>query len=334
MSSSVRVAVLGNGGWGTAMAMTLSHVGHDVCVWGHFEEEIAAIRVSRRNDLYLAGIDLPPEIEWTSDRCKAVEGADVVVLAMPSKFFGPVLREFDGMIPDATRVVSLAKGFDPTTRKRMSEIAREILHGHSIAVLSGPSHAEEVARRIPTAVVLACADHDVARDLQALFIGDRFRVYSSDDVIGVELGGALKNIVAVAVGVSDGLGFGDNTRAALIARGLAEMTRLGVALGASRETFAGLSGLGDLVVTCSSQHSRNRGVGERIGRGEPIKSILGGMKQVAEGIDNCAIACALAATCGVEVPIAREVNAIVHEGRSPGEAVAELLTRDAKPESA
>ena len=215
----------------------------------------------------------------------------------------------------------------------MSELAEDLLGVAPVAALSGPSHAEEVARGIPTAVVIGCRDHSKAVALQELFMQPAFRVYTSEDIIGVELGGALKNVMALAAGVSDGIGFGDNSKAALITRGLAEMTRLGCELGAKAETFAGLSGMGDLVVTCTSRHSRNRAVGERLGKGESAESILASMEQVAEGVWTCSTARSIAHAKGVDVPITDEVCAIVHEGKNPHEAVAALMTRDAKPET-
>ncbi len=214
----------------------------------------------------------------------------------------------------------------------MTQIAEQILKRPHVAALSGPSHAEEVARGIPTAVVIACDDHAVAQSLQSTFTNRVFRVYSSTDVVGTELGGALKNVIAIAVGISDGLGFGDNTKAALITRGLAEMTRLGTALGAHPETFSGLTGMGDLIVTCASKLSRNRAVGERLGRGESIKEIMDSMVQVAEGVWNCENAFALAQNVGIEVPITHEVTAVVHKGKNPREAVESLLARDPRPE--
>lgn len=327
-----RVAIIGDGGWGTALAMTLERNGHDVHVWGPMPDYIERVRNTGRNEDYLAGVDLPQGIQWTADHASAVDGAELVVLASPSKFYADVANAFAAHIPKSAEVVSVAKGFDPKTSRRLSEVAGAILDRSLIAVLSGPSHAEEVARRVPTAVVLACADEARAIALQPLFMNDRFRVYTSNDVTGVELGGALKNVIAVAVGVSDGLGFGDNTRAALIARGVAEISRLGCALGASPDTFAGLSGLGDLVVTCSSRHSRNRRVGERLGSGESLHAITDGMKQVAEGIENCAIARELAHAAGVEVPITEQVYAMVHQARKPEDAVNELMLREARPE--
>ena len=327
-----RIAIIGDGGWGTALALTLLGNGHRVTVWGPFPEYIEEICGKRENPLYLPGVTLPPDVAWTSDRAVAAEGADVIVLAVPTRFFRAVAASFRGVIPASAAVVSVAKGLDAQTHHRMSEVAQEVLGRGPVAALSGPSHAEEVARRVPTAVVIASADAAQARMLQSVFMGPRFRVYTSDDVAGVELGGALKNIMAIAAGASDGIGFGDNTKAALLTRGLAEITRLGCALGAKPATFAGLSGMGDLIVTCTSRFSRNRSVGERLGRGEKIDGILASMKQVAEGVWTCALARDLAREQGIEVPITEEVFAVLHEAKNPLEAVGDLMMRSAKPE--
>lgn len=327
-----RVAILGDGGWGTALGLLLLKQGQAVCLWGPFPEYIERLRRERENTLFLPGVPLPAELCWTADRNEAVAGAEVVILAIPSKFYRNVLESFAGQLPRDCAVLSVSKGLDTSARKRLSQVAGEVLRHNPVAVLSGPSHAEEVARGVPTAVVLACEDQRRASALQKLMTSPQFRVYTSADVIGVELGGALKNIMALAAGISDGLGFGDNTRAALITRGLAEMTRLGVALGAESETFAGLSGLGDLVVTCTSRWSRNHAVGERLGRGETLDQILGSMRQVAEGVTTCAIARELAREHDVRAPITEEVHAVLYEGRRPAQAVETLLTRAVRPE--
>ena len=323
-----RITVIGDGGWGTALALVLHGNGHDVTVWGPFEDVIEKIAATRENESYLPGIPLPSEIAWTADRRQAARECEVAVLAVPTRYFRRVLESFAGMFPSDCRFVSVAKGLDEASHERMSVVAQTILGTEHVAALSGPSHAEEVARRIPTAVLMASEDHELSKELQQVFATSLFRVYSSDDVVGAELGGALKNVIAIAVGMSDGLGFGDNTRAALITRGLVEMTRLGMALGARQETFAGLSGMGDLIVTCTSRHSRNRGVGERLGRGERINDVLAGMRQVAEGIANCDTAQSLARRHHVDVPITDQVCAIVHEGVTPADAVNALLSRD------
>jgi glycerol-3-phosphate dehydrogenase (NAD(P)+) len=331
---SQRATIIGDGGWGTALAAVLCENGLAVTVWGPFEKNIQAIRAEGENKAFLPGVSLPDAITWTTDRQAAVEKADVVALAVPTRYFRDIASSFAGLIPPAAAVVSVAKGLDADTMHRMSEIAQDLLAHKHVAALSGPSHAEEVARHIPTAVVIASADKALRVNLQHIFGNRAFRVYTSADMVGVELGGALKNVVAIAVGVSDGLGFGDNTRAALITRGLAEMTRLGCAMGAEASTFAGLSGMGDLIVTCTSRHSRNRGIGERLGRGEDIDAIMGSMQLAAEGVWNCSTARALARQHGVDMPITEQVHAMVHKGKAPRDAVSALLERSFKPEQA
>lgn len=329
---SKQIAIIGDGGWGTALGLTLLRSGHRVRLWGPFAETIERIRATGENRDFLPGVKLPAELEWTADRARAVQGADVIVLATPTKYFRSVLESFSALIPAAARVISVAKGLDGTGSHRMTELAEGLLKAGPVAALSGPSFASEVAVGAPTAVVVACRDLERAAYFQDVFNTQRFRVYTSDDVIGVEIGGTLKNVIAVGVGVCDGLGLGHNARAALITRGLAEISRIGVALGAHPETFAGLSGMGDLVLTCTSRLSRNYTVGERLGRGETIGDILSGMKQVAEGVENSAAATMLANRLGVPAPIAAEVDAIVHHGRAPLDAVEALLGRDPRPE--
>ncbi|MDF7799509.1 NAD(P)-dependent glycerol-3-phosphate dehydrogenase [Pontiellaceae bacterium B1224] len=327
----MKVTVIGDGGWGTALAMVLDRNGHAVTVWGPFPEYLDKIKISGENTTYLPGVGIPATLKWTSDHAEAVQDAGLVVLVVPSRFYKPVVKAFKPYIPADALIVSATKGLDEQTHERMSETAEHIL-GREVAVLSGPSHAEEVARGVPCAVAIAARDHAMAEKIQHLFLNESFRVYTLEDVVGVELGGALKNVVAVAAGISDGLGFGDNTKAALMTRGIAEITRLGAALGAQPETFMGLSGIGDLMVTCMSKHSRNRGVGERLGKGETLEDIMGSMKMVAEGVWNCQAAAALAADLGVSVPITEQVNAVVHEGKNPREAVMALMGRAPKPE--
>jgi glycerol-3-phosphate dehydrogenase (NAD(P)+) len=322
--------IIGSGGWGTALGMTLAANGHSVTLWGPFEEEIAAIRAAGENTVYLPGVALPGELQWTSNPA-SVAGAELVVLVVPSRFVRSTLQIFKPHLPASVPMVSATKGLDEKTHQRISEVAFDVL-GRRIAVLSGPSHAEEVARGVPTAVTLAGKDPQALEKIQKAFTGKRFRVYTSNDVIGVEMGGTLKNIIAVAAGILDGLGPGDNAKAALMTRGLAEISRLGAALGAQPETFAGLSGIGDLIVTCSSRHSRNRAVGERLGKGESIHTIMDGMKQVAEGVWNAKAARDLAGEYGIDMPITREVCAIVEEGKDPRQALKDLMNRDPGPE--
>lgn len=327
----MKATVIGDGGWGTALAMVLARNGHEVMVWGPFDEPLQQIRASGENATYLPGVAIPDTIQWTTDCAEAAADAGLIVLVVPSRFYRPVIERFRPFIGCDTLVVSATKGLDEKTHERMSQVAEGILD-RAVAVLSGPSHAEEVARGVPCAVTVAAVDHSVAEAIQHLFVNEAFRVYTLDDVIGVELGGALKNVIAIAAGISDGLGFGDNTKAALMTRGIAEIIRLGSAAGARPETFMGLSGIGDLMVTCMSRHSRNRGVGERLGRGESLADIMAGMKMVAEGVWNCQAARELAAHYGIPVPITEEVCAIVHDGKDPRRAVLDLMTRAPRPE--
>ena len=326
------VTVIGDGGWGTALGLVLHRNGHAVRIWGPSPEYIARINTTRRNPRFLPGIALPDAITWTADPADAIRGAEMAVLAVPSRYYRSVLEGFRASMPAETLLVSVSKGFEQESGERLSATAGRIFPKNTVAVLSGPSHAEEVARGIPTAVVTAATDPAAAHKIQDVFNGGAFRVYTSDDPVGVELGGALKNVVALAAGISDGIGYGDNTKAALMTRGLVEMARLGVALGARRETFAGLSGMGDLVVTCTSRHSRNRALGERLGRGEKLEAILKGMEQVAEGVWTCPTAVKLAESLGVEVPIMQEVNSVLYHGKSPRTAVEALLRREPRPE--
>lgn len=326
------VTIIGDGGWGTALALHLFSKDLQVKVWGPDAEYLASVRKARENKLYLPGISLPAGIHWTADCQEAAAGAELAVLAVPSKYCRAVFQKFAGLLEKKCAVLSVCKGFDPSTKKRISTVAAEYFSSLPLAVLSGPSHAEEVARGIPTAVVLAAADHNLAVRMQKTIMTPKFRIYTTNDVAGVELGGALKNVIAIAVGISDGLGFGDNTKAALITRGLAEMTRIGCGLGGRFETFAGLSGLGDLIVTCTSHLSRNRAVGERLGKGETFTSIIASMKQVAEGATTCATAHDIAKKIRASAPITDEVYAVIHHGKSPQAAVAALLNRSARPE--
>lgn len=330
----MKVALIGDGGWGTALALTLLRNGHAPRVWGPEETYVAEIRRTRANRKFLPGVDLPAAIEWTAEPDEALAGAEAVVLAVPSRYVRATLERFASAYraAGAPPVVSATKGFDEATQERMTEILAELWETKAPAALSGPSIAPETARGVPTAVTVACADAALAQRFQDLFSGDAFRVYTSDDVRGVELGGALKNVIALAAGVCDGLGFGQNAKAALITRGLAEMTRLGAVLGAHPQTFYGLSGVGDLLVTCMSAQSRNRTVGERLGRGESLAEILAGMEQVAEGVWTCRTALALAREAGVAVPVVEQVDAILHRGKQPKDAVVELMRRDPRAE--
>ena len=330
-----RVAVVGAGSWGTALSTVLSKQGHDVCLWA-FEPEVAEqITQDRENVSYLPGFKLPENLQSTADLAMALRGAEIVVSVSPAQVVGRVMAEAAAHIEDDALIVSASKGIETTTLRRMEEVISDVLspaQTDGFTVLSGPSFALEVANGTPTAVVVASASASAALAVQDLFQTDHFRVYTGTDVIGVELGGALKNVTALGAGVAAGLGCGKNTLAALITRGLAEMRRLGVAMGARASTFSGLTGMGDLVLTCTGAMSRNRTVGYRLGQGEALETILGEMSAVAEGIETTHAVHDLAAKYGVEMPIAEEVFGILTLGTDPEVAVKNLMERDPKPE--
>jgi glycerol-3-phosphate dehydrogenase (NAD(P)+) len=325
----MNVTVIGAGAWGTALANLLRRNGHNVTLWGRDTAHLAQVAATGRNEVYLPGIALVSGIEFQPELNTAVAGAECAVIAVPSKFFRDVTSRISGF---AGLAVSVTKGIEYESGLTMSGILETTMPRASAAVLSGPSLAFEVAREIPAAVVAAHGDLEIARQTQALFHRPAFRVYTSPDVLGVELGGAVKNVLAIAAGIGDGLGFGDNSKAGVITRGVAEMRRLGVARGASSETFSGLSGLGDLVVTCYSKLSRNRTFGERIGRGESIEAILASTRTVAEGYPTARAAWQLARKLGIEIPIIEEVYAMLYEGKEVRNAVHDIMGRDVKQE--
>ena len=301
-------------------------------MWGRSADAVEEIRRTRMNAKYLPGETLPESIVWTADRATALKNANIVVVAVPSRHFEEVCRSFSPyFLPEAT-VVSLTKGFCPKTHRRMTELAADVFGTKRVVALSGPSHAEEVVKGMPTAVTAASEDLFAARLVQTVWTGPSFRVYTSDDVVGVEAGGALKNVLALAVGMSDGLGFGDNTRAALITRGLAEVMRFACALGGRHETLAGLAGTGDLIVTCTSSHSRNHTVGERLGRGERLAAIIASTQMVAEGVGNAQVVHEIAQDLGVEMPIAECVWRICYDGYPVKAALSDLMNRPMKGE--
>ncbi len=331
----MNIGVIGAGSWGTTLADLLARKGYAVTLWAYEQDLVERMAATRENDLYLPGFPLAPGLGFTSDLDAAVDGRDLLLLVPPSQVMRQVVSRVAARIVPGTLVVSASKGIENDTLQLMSEVLLEVLPeavAEGLVFLSGPSFAREVAAGMPTAVVAAAARNEAARRVQEIFSTDAFRVYSNDDVVGVELGGALKNVIAVAAGVSDGLGFGYNTRAALITRGLAEMTRLGVALGADPATFAGLAGMGDLVLTCTGDLSRNRSVGMELGRGRKLEEILGGMKMVAEGVKTTLSAYQLACRLEVEVPITEQVYRILYEGKDPRQAVADLMLRGLKHE--
>ncbi len=332
---TVRVGVVGAGAWGTTLAALLAKKGHRVVLWAYEPEVVEEIATGSQNRTYLPGVSLPDDLRVTNGMEEAVGEAEIVVSVTPSQHVASVMARAAEHIPDETLVVSASKGVEISTLRRMDEVLADLLSEvqmEGFSVLSGPSFAVEVAREMPTAVAVASASEEARRRIQSLFQTRYFRVYTNPDVVGVELGGALKNVIALAAGVVAGLGFGHNTRAALITRGLAEMRRLGQAMGARPTTFAGLAGMGDLVLTCTGDLSRNRTVGYRLGSGETLEEILGEMKAVAEGVETVRAVRELASRHGVEMPITREVYALVHEGRAPEEAVENLMEREPKAE--
>ncbi|GHE10184.1 NAD(P)H-dependent glycerol-3-phosphate dehydrogenase [Klenkia taihuensis] len=329
-----RAAVLSAGSWGTTFAKVLADAGSEVTLFARRPELAAAITADRENADYLPGVRLPDGITATDDAARALEGADLVVLSIPSQTLRQNLAEWAHLVPADATLLSLMKGIELGSTRRMSEVVREVTGASPdrVAVLSGPNLAREIAEEQPSATVIACADTDRAEALQAACHTRYFRPYTNPDVVGCELGGAVKNVIALAAGVAEGLGFGDNTRASLITRGLAETARLGQALGADPLTFAGLAGLGDLVATCSSPLSRNRTFGEHLGRGMSLEETVAVTRQTAEGVKSCRSVLDLAQAHGVDVPITEAVVRVCHEGESPAQMVREIMSREAKSE--
>jgi len=331
----MKISVLGAGGWGTTLAILLHYNGHNVTLWEYKKSYARDLIKKRINTLYLPGIKIPKEILITHDIEESTEDKNLIVLAVPSQFLRGVVNHVDFKNIEDSILVSVSKGIENKSLMTMSQMLKDVfphINKNQIGVISGPSHAEEVSQRIPTAVVAASSDLETAKTIQAAFMTSYFRVYASNDILGVELGGAFKNIIAIGAGIIDGAGFGDNTKAAIMTRGVAEISRLGLAMGSRPETFAGLSGMGDLIVTCMSRHSRNRFVGEQIGKGKTLKLILKSMEQVAEGVDTTRSAKQLAAKKGIETPITNEVFKILFEDKDPVKATTDLMTRDMKSE--
>lgn len=327
----MNITVLGDGGWGTALAIHLCKLRHGVRLWGAFPDYTQILDKTRENKKFLPGVRIPKNIVISSDIKDAVKDAERVVLAVPSKYIREVLKRLKADY-SRVKVISAAKGIESNTLLRMSEVIREVLGDVGLAVFSGPSIAHEVAREMPATIVTASADNAYSREIQSIFTTDRFRVYTSPDVIGVELGGALKNIIAIASGVADGLGFGANSKAAILTRGSQEITRLGVAMGAVRETFSGLSCMGDLITTCMSRHSRNRWFGEEIGKGNTPEDVINGTEMAIEGFSTTKSAYELAKKFKVEMPITKEIYDILYNKKDPAEAVKSLMTRVPKEE--
>lgn len=322
-----RVAILGTGSWGTAVADILAGVGHDVRLWGRDQDVITALNESGRNPRYLRDLRLEPGVAATVDLEWALQGAEVTAVVLPSPAVRELMMVAKEYLEPKTLIVSLTKGLESGTQKRMTEVIEEVVPGYRIAALSGPNHAEEVSRRIPSATVIAAADGVVRRQLQAVFMTPEFRVYRNRDLVGVELAAAVKNVIALAAGISDGLGFGDNAKASLLTRGLAEMTRLGLARGAVAGTFFGLAGMGDLVATCTSRHSRNRAVGESLAKGLDVQAAQAELGMVAEGVRTTAALRDLATSTGVEMPLSFSIYDVIYEHKDPLECVEELMAR-------
>ena len=331
----MKISVLGAGGWGTTLAILLHYNGHNVTLWEYKKSYAKELIKKRVNTDYLPGIKIPKEIIITHDLEESTDDKNLLVLAVPSQFLRGVVKNIHYRKIEDAILVSVSKGIEKNSLMTMSQMLLDIFPHSSenqIGVISGPSHAEEVSKRVPTAVVAASADIETSKTIQAAFMTSYFRIYASTDILGVELGGAFKNIIAIGAGIIDGAGFGDNTKAAIMTRGVAEISRLGLAMGARPETFAGLSGMGDLIVTCMSRHSRNRYVGEQIGKGKTLKEILKSMEQVAEGVETTRSAKQLAAKNDIETPITNEVYKILYEDKDPVKATTDLMTRDMKTE--
>lgn len=327
------VGIIGAGSWGTALSVLLHDNGHSVTVWSIDESEVKMLDEKREHLLKLPGVKLPDDMVFTGDVEKAVQGKDFLVLAVPSVYTRGTARSMKPYVADGQIIVDVAKGIEESTLKTLSQQIGEEIPQADVAVLSGPSHAEEVGRKLPTTCVIGAKTRKTAEYLQSMFISKVFRVYTSPDILGIELGGSLKNVIALAAGIADGLGYGDNTKAALITRGIAEIARLGVKMGGKIESFVGLTGIGDLIVTCASVHSRNRKAGYLIGQGKSMKEAMDEVKMVVEGVYSAKAAAKLAEQYNVSMPIVEEVNAVLFDGKDPAQAVDDLMQRESKSEN-
>lgn len=324
----MKVTVLGAGSWGVALAMLLKNNGHDVAIWSLMKDEVTMLQTHREHIKNLPGIKIDAGIQITDNEAEAIAGATMVIFAVPSRFVRSTADRVKPYITKDQIIINVGKGLEDQTLFTLEQVLRDVLPDNGVAVVSGPSHAEEVARNIPTSVVAASSDEEVVHQVQHAFMNENFRVYGSTDVIGVEMGGSLKNVIALAAGISDGLGFGDNSKAALMTRGMAEISRLGLAMGGQIKTYNGLSGMGDLIVTCTSMHSRNRRAGILLGKGYSLEQAQEEVQMVVEGVYAAKAALALAKKHQVEMPIIEEVNAILFEGKEPTVAVRSLMERD------
>jgi glycerol-3-phosphate dehydrogenase (NAD(P)+) len=332
MADTRKVTVVGDGGWGTTLAILLDSKGNKVKLWGAFPDYIEKMKRSRENPKFLPGVKIPDTVELTSEIGQPIRDSDVIVMAVPSQYMRKVSGLLKGIDLGGKLFVSVSKGIENESLMRMSEVITDVLGKVRIGVLSGPTISYEVARGLPTTVVAASEDEQAAKEIQDLFMTDNFRIYSNTDIIGVELGGSLKNVIAIAAGISDGLGFGVNTKSGLLVRGIVEIARLGSAMGANHETFYGISGLGDLVTTCVSTHGRNRWFGEEIGKGKSPEAILRSTEMAVEGAGTAKSCHELRKEHDIEMPIADEVYKVIFEGRDPKTAVRNLMTRRKKSE--
>ncbi len=328
-----KIGIIGAGSWGIALAVLLEGNGHAVTVWSIIEEEIIMLATEREHKEKLPGVKLSEKILFTNDLKKTIKDKDILIMAVPSPFIRSTAHLMKEFVPVGGIIVNVAKGIEEHTLLTMSQIIEEEIPQSKVAVLSGPSHAEEVGRGIPTTIVVGAKDKEIAIYIQNVFMNEVFRVYISPDIYGIELGAALKNVVALAAGIADGLGYGDNTKAALITRGIAEIARLGIAMGQKSETFYGLSGIGDLIVTCASMHSRNRRAGMLIGKGSSMEEAMKEVKMVVEGVYSTKAAVALSEKYDVDLPIITQVNEVLFKGKEPSLAVRELMLRDKKIEN-
>ena len=326
------IAVLGSGGWGCAMSIMLSKCGHKVSLWSKFEQEIEELSVSREHKKLLSGVKIPDSVDFCTD-LECIKGKDIIVFAVPSFALRETARAVKGLIEEDQVIVNIGKGLEEITHKRLSQVIDEELSHKKLCILSGPSHAEEVSRGFPTTNVASSEDIELARYVQDVFMNPAFRVYTNSDVIGAEIGGSVKNVIALCAGVCDGLGYGDNTKAALLTRGIAEMARLGVKMGAQYDTFMGLTGIGDLIVTCTSMHSRNRRAGILIGQGKNVKDSLSEVNMVVEGYTTAKAAYNLSKELNVEMPIITQAYCVLYENKSPKDAIKDLMSREKKDES-
>jgi len=327
------ISILGDGGWGTTLAILLHHKGFKVSLWGAFPDYVSYLDKKRVNTKFLPKIKIPYGIDITSNLKDAVSDKGLIIFAIPSQYLRSVLKKIkQSDCPKDAVYLSVIKGIETGSLKRMSEVIHNEMGNVALAVLSGPTIAHEVAKGIPTTAVIASHDKNLRKYLQCIFMTERFRIYTNEDVIGVELGGSLKNIIAIACGISDGLGFGTNAKAALLSRGLVEISRLGNAMGAKVGTFSGLTGLGDLVTTCVSPYSRNRFVGEQVGKGKTLKQVRARMQMVAEGVPTTQSAYALSLKYKVDMPITKEIYSVLYKNKSPKRAVRDLMTREKKEE--